>query len=438
MRECGTAVDKLKRCFIAILFSMVSSTVICLLSLLYIRYIYGRGIIDFTFKKATIPLLFEFQYFARYLKMLVTGVWDEVNDNVLFTYMIVFIFLVILSLFMSTLYHILVKKTKTGQTVIVKINSLLGIVSLLAGVVATYITKRYIYGIADLPDGVYIPVESVNGSLLLYGAKTAIGHYAALISHEYGIVYAAYPTVMLVMIAAAYFIMKKKYSDEYVLQMVLSSSIAIILGFGIFGTLVATRYLAVQILVLGMIAVYYLGKIDFEWVRLADWIKKVIVPVMLVFYIFEMTLYLPVFSCFAPLWIIRGQKFKDSFEMGITKIGESYTWGEELAIVGKMIEKTVGSSGDVTILTDYGGMWLSNPGYKIMRLKMIDNNDIPWDEDTYFIFTKFTMFRCGIPPFIIEVEPYKRIEYNSETTVWIYNAEQLVDYRDINWSDYGK
>lgn len=146
----------------------------------------------------------------------------------------------------------------------------------------------------------------------------------------------------------------------------------------------------------------------------------------------ELIVYEPNIKIFAPTWCFRSAEWKRTVRLGHWEAGEAMSWGEELALAGEKINKIVESKGipyrDVTIYSSYGQIWLKNPGYVLKSTGEI-NKDTEFDETTYFIWTKKSLFRMlDLPPFLEEVEPIDTVEYKGEICSWIYEGDQLKNY----------
>ena len=113
---------------------------------------------------------------------------------------------------------------------------------------------------------------------------------------------------------------------------------------------------------------------------------------------------------------------------------KSFYGARTLRFVGGGIDRIVKEEGlyepdEITILSNYGAGWPSNPGYNLYFLDRYEG-EICFDDKTYFIFNKFKLYRADVPDFIHEVDPVYTVNFKGEIGTWVYRADQLSDYKE--------
>lgn len=53
-------------------------------------------------------------------------------------------------------------------------------------------------------------------------------------------------------------------------------------------------------------------------------------------------------------------------------------------------------------------------------------------QNMYFVFVKFKLYRSAIPEYIYDEEPIYVVKIRGENVAWIYNAEQIQPYLEID------
>ena len=411
----------------AIFLLTVLSSAVCAANLFYLRVLYGKGIIDFSVGTVLFPLFFMARTFMGHGGVIV---FDDMSfyDAGAWKYLLLTVLGILILTCMIYFFRSFLCKRIGKQKVISSMNGYIGIVFLTLSLAAPFALTRYIYPFVDFPQGVYIPKPVYNGTTYFYGAKTFIGHTIMDCIYAGGVVLANMPTVMLITLFMALVIMVKKYEEEYLLQLIFLMGTCILPVFTIAGQPAVPRYFGFTIMVYGLVSMYYMAKLDYgKW-------KPVVLKIMCgmagALYVFELCMYLPLYACFSPIWLIRSNDFKDTIRQGRWAAGEAMTWGEEMAVAGNIIANNVADKNmnvsDVAVVTNYCTGWYKNPGFKILNEESVkENPDLVEDKEVYYVFVKFALYHDEIPDFIYEVEPVGIVTFNGEKTAWIYTANQL-------------
>ena len=267
-----------------------------------------------------------------------------------------------------------------------------------------------------------------------YGAYSFIGHKLFQIIYAFATVVCNLPTCMLILFLIYIFAAFKGKNRDYVYQYVIVSSILVIAILACMDQPSDPRYFGVPILLMCLSVFITLHNIYIVSCSKKKIKRGIITGMTGVFMCWsaELILYEPNIKIFAPTWCFRSAEWKRTVRLGSWEAGEAMSWGEELALAGEKINKIVESKGlspkDVTIYSSYGQIWLKNPGYKLKSTGEI-NKDTEFDDTTYFIWTKKSLFRMlELPPFLEKVEPIDTVEYKGEICSWIYEGDQLKNY----------
>lgn len=408
---------------------------ICFLNQLYLRILFGKGIVDFSLGTILFPLFFMVRAF--FLRDITVNFEDTgyYNNGAIGWLFMTVAAIVILTFVICILYDFLMIKIKGKYKIFAIINFLGCVITVFSGIMAVFLLTRSVYPFKNFPDGIYVPGASMSGTMFFYGAKTVLTHIICEIAYANGVIIANIPSVFLLILFVAFGVMVFKCGQEYILQLCLAFATLLISVFTLAGQPAVPRYFSVTILLYSLVAVYYCSELDFtdarlQKIKLRIFAGKAMCGAALLIYIIELYLYLPVYSCFAPLWLIRSGNFKDTIRQGEWAAGEAMTWGEEIAIAGNIIEEHATAKGlspeDIIIISNYGSVWFGNPGFDIRYIRNItEDTDIPLDETTYFVWTKFALYRDEISDFIYDTEPVEVVKYNGEKAVWIYTADQI-------------
>lgn len=425
---------KIKNLIIADLTVIISSYVICWFSLIYIRLLQGQGIVDINIGAALFPLFIMVKFFLSYgpINNEEIGAYDNIAlPCIMFLIVAIIAFALIIECFRK-LYD---KYHKNRLLRIFCTSVLLCIVS--GAITACFIVARQQYPFIDIPDGIYVPNASMNGTTCFYDVKTAFGYYLASAFYALATCIANMPTTYMVVfvLACAIFIgMKKVRDDEYGLFLTGVFGLVLPILYVWSGTPATPRYFGVSILLMQILSIYILGKYvetnRLNGIKCVRWGIKIGAMVCYVLILVEMCLYTPNYTSFAPIWLYRSNEFKTSVRQGEKAVGESMMWGEDLAIAGNEIRDLLGKDVDYsqyTIYYSYGREWIKNPGFNIKSMRRgLDN--LSWTENDYYIFTKFRIYRKEIPEFIFDLEPDITVSNNGEIAVWIYRGDRIREY----------
>ena len=148
------------------------------------------------------------------------------------------------------------------------------------------------------------------------------------------------------------------------------------------------------------------------------------------FLFFELSLYSPNFNSFSPMWLRHSAKINETPKQGEEHTGLPVMRGENVWMSAITIDSHYRRHGmldrEYNLYTDYMHFYLGKRNANTLRLA--DLTEEHFKEDSWFSYTRSTVYRAPIPPFISEVEPFFRIKFNGMTAMWIYRGDQLVDY----------
>lgn len=423
------------KAFMLIPILMICSAGICILSFLYIRLLSGNLTTDINIGAMLFPMFYMIRVFAgkREMVFLDLGYYD--HDFL--PYMLLEMILIVITAALFCLLAFLNEKIKTKTCSFISLTTAaLGFTVVLSGMAGAYLLKRYGYPYIEYPEGIYQPGKLFNAVAYFYGAKTLIGHTIMNIIFANAVVVTAFPTAALIIFIIALFLQIRHKQNSFFLHSLFIIAFLLIPMFTLAGMPAQPRYFGVSILLIMLCSVYCVASFCKELFvknrnRLA--IGKSLVVCAIVVYGIEMLMNLPIYNCFSPIWLVRSKTFKETVRQGEWDVAEAMTCGEDLALAGKMIQDHVEEKGiepdHVTIVSNYGAGWFTNPGYHVEAYqKWLNQPDKVCDENTYLVFAKVMLFRSDIPEFITDVEPLYRVKIKGETTAWIYNGDQLAGY----------
>ncbi len=427
--------------FIAIL----ASVGICYLSLVYIRLLECKGIVDINIGASIFPLFYMVKMFFGFSAIN----WEDINyyDSFAVPYLLVVVAAIIAFSFILELgrkLYLKVNRQKNFRRIVTGL-----VLTLFVGtIIASFVVVRSQYPFVEIPSDIYLPKASMNGTTYFYNTKTALGYWLCTVFYGFATVVTNWPTMYLLMIFfAIYCVVKNERGNgvfevevSYVQEREQKKDGSASEGYFLFLTGVLTlllpilyvlagdpavpRYFGVSILLIPIIALYIITKS----ISFGNSLKAIAVAYAIV--VFEMFLYSPNYSCFAPLWLYRSSEWKQSVRQGEWATSETMMWGEDLAIAGNRVMDMIGQQedyGKYTLFYDYGVGWIKNPGFNIVNMHQgIDS--LSFTEHDYYIFTKFRIYRSPEPDFFSIIEPIDTVEYNGEIAVWIYRGDTIKDY----------
>lgn len=414
---------------------MLCSSGICILNFLYIRFLSGNWGVDMHIGAMLFPMFYMARVFAGKGEFIVEdpGYYDAG--------FLLYLFLAVLLIAVTTVLFLILdecnQKIRTKRASLLSyLTTILGFVFIFTGIAGAYLIKRQIFPFVDYPPGVYQPPTTGNEVSYFYGAKTSFGHTVINIMFANASLTANIPTAALAVLIIALILLLKHKRGVFLLQSLFLIAFLFIPLFTLFGQPADARYFGVTTLLIMMCSVYYVTSFFGELLEQEPKyiaFGKSLAVCLIAAYGIEMLINLPIYNCFSPIWLIRSESFRETVRQGEWDAGEAMTWGEELALAGKIIQKEIAQKeiapNEITIITDYGWNWYTNPGCHIeVYSRWLQNPDKICDSNTYFVFVKFRLYRSEIPEFITDVEPLYKVKIKGETTAWIYNGEQLAAY----------
>lgn len=369
--------------------------------------------------------------FTNLFAIIFEGVAAESSQHAILYVLLLYLVVLMISLLFFWLYTFI--KENHNVLNILNIFCILGlIVVLIAGIYGTFFVPQRI-GPWDKVDAGEYSSKTVWGEYH-YNANSWLGHKAMQIIYAFATLVCNFPTSISILLLMYIILFFRKKINESIYQIVLGASIAVIIIFACMNQPSAPRYFGVPILLLCLSswgAIYNSYILDCNGYMC----KKIITITsgMILLWIIELILYIPNISFFSPLWCYHSKEWGKNVRLGQWYAGEAMSWGEELAIAGRKIDEMVKQGGmdaeNITIFSNYGLVWLKNPGYIVKRVSEIDDT-VSFDDTIYFVLTKKALFRMEeLPPFLYEVEPLMVSEYKGEITTWIYSGTQLENYR---------
>lgn len=414
---------------------MICSAGICILNFLYIRFLSGNITVDIHIGAMLFPIVYMVRVFTGKPELVASDL--SYYDNDFFCYILIEMLLIGITAALFFLLDFLNKriKTKTGSFVS-RATAVFGFIFVLSGITGAYLIRRHVYPFVSYPEGIYQPGKLANQVSYFYGAKTAIGHTIINIIFANAVVITNISTIALIIFMIALLLLLRIKSNSLFLPSLFLIAFVLVPLFTLSGMPACARYYGVSILLIMLCSVYYVSSFCnevFTQNRNHLAISKSLVVCVVVAYSVEMLMNLPVYNCFSPIWLLRSKTFKETVRQGEWDAAEAISWGEELALAGKMIQDHVEEKeiepDNVTVISNYGIGWYTNPGYHIEYYdNWLKQTDRVCDSNTYFVFAKSMLYRSNVPGYITDVEPLYKVKIKSETTAWIYNGDQLAEW----------
>ncbi len=298
----------------------------------------------------------------------------------------------------------------------------------IGGAIGTYFVPLWLAPWKPLQWWEYQSKDSLNNLIFHYGASTYIGNLLHKFCFMSGMIINSIPTsITIIIVASSIVLFKNKLGNEDKPILLSYLSALMLLFFYVIGgtPLNSARYFGFSIILTSMLGCVFLVK----YISINNYTKY---PCIILFtlYLIEMVIYTPNIMAFSPVWVVHNDNYKKSIRVGEWHAGEIIFWGEDVAIGGNMICDYLYDKGkkeedfsQYTIYSDYGSLWNDNPGFKI------NTDEIVFNDHTFFILNKVWLFRKEVPSFIYEIEPIMTISYRGEIGAWIYQGDQLLDYR---------
>lgn len=349
---------------------------------------------------------------------------------------------------------------------------------LITSVVGAYFIPVMSKSFIPINPGYYEPTKMAATQIYHYGAKTALGHNLYAILNHYGVIVTSLPTtIFLIMCILNIVIWRGKSSwRNMFIKLLLPGCLLLPVIFAIGGQPQGARYygVVINLVVISSIVILYLSITSFK-VRSAEinddnftaqsvnnkrvfsivnklkGIKKYIqkstkvriqlnnilvyrfclagVIVAVLFIFFELSQYYPNVICFSPTWLVRSSSLNAYPEQGVWHAGETMCWGEDYTYASRTINKYYNENG----MADKKYNIYSNYGYRSygeINAKLCNLDENSFTEDTWISLSRFSLYRKPLPNFLLEVEPFFKIEFRGMTAVYIYRGDQLYEYKD--------
>lgn len=415
--------------WLAILYELESiliSVFICLLSLVYIRLIEEQGLVDMSVGVVLFPIYFMFSMFIKY-----DGIhYDDFAyyDNMVFEFLPVVVIAIIVFSFLLTVGWKAWNRVCNSKWFI-PLSAGFVLTFFFISIISCFTVIRGVYPFTEIPEGYYVPGESMNGTTYFYNASTRWGYLLCVAFYSFSVVLTNLPSVILAAAIIACVLAfgrsgRVRNDEEYIIYLIGVLTVFLPVGYSLAGDPAVPRYFGVSVTFIPLLSIYtiYRYMSDFEKIKAAE-------PAMYLLFIAEMLIYIPNYTTFAPVWLYRSPEWKQSVRQGEWATAEAMMWGEDLAIAGTKIEDMLGSDTDYeryTIYGNYGSVWLQNPGF-IIKSMLNDADTLSFTEYDYYVFTKFKVYRSPEPDFLYEIEPDATIKYNGEIAAWIYRGDRIAD-----------
>jgi len=307
------------------------------------------------------------------------------------------------------------------------------VVGQIVGIIGAYRIPVEIHPWFPIQDWEYQAKDSLNGLVFHYRASTYIGHLIYKTCFMSGVIITNLPTAVTALMVFSEIMLfknrtKLEEKDKPIL-LVYVAALILLFMYVLSGTpLHVPRYFAFSlfwIVIIGAtFAIKYMDysvKMKFAW------------AIFVGLYLVEMVIYTPNIMPFSPLWLVHNEKYNNTVRTGEWHAGEVFFWGEDLALGGNLIEnylldinKEINDYTAYHIYSDYGSVWIDNPGF-VINSKITDES---FDDHSFYIFSKTRLFRNTVPDFIYDIDPIMTISYKGEIGAWIYSGEQLLEYKD--------
>ena len=370
----------------------------------------------------------------RNIQVVELGYYD---DKVVKCLLILILFICFGTIVLCIFDSISRKMEKNSGCILSAIVSVVGVLFVTMGILGIFFLSRNIYPFAEISDGFFQPSQSNNQVTHFFGAKTHIGHVFFSVVYANAVVLSSFPTVLLILFIYTIIfnhsrINRKVSENNSLLELALITSIVVIPFFSLWGMFAVSRYYGFSIIMIGLYTISITSKtIQLTYADISKMIKGFFAGAILLFWV-ELGFNFPLYSCYRPFWIIRGQEYLNEVRTGKWEAAEAMTWGEELALSGAWIEDYCNQNGlsimNTRIVCDYGREWYTNPGFELVPYSNWCEDGCKCDNNTFLVFAKFQRYRHTVPNFFRDVKALETIRINGEATAWIYNSTQLNDY----------
>ncbi len=431
----GTVYGKIKNALVYAASIMVSALLFGYLNLEYIHVVLAKGQI---YEKI------GFGHIAFSFVNLLTILLEESGGAARVTpYAGLYILLLALAiaaaaLLLALLYAYISRKIPRGGVQRKAFGRLMLVVPALmvcGGIYSTYFIPQMMEPYERLKDGERF--ADVIWGVYHYGAFTLLGHKAAQILYAFATVVCNLPSATLLLFAVFIIVLWKEQEMELFYPVVICGCVAVVAILACMNQPSDARYFGVPIYLmsLGTFSVFF-NRMLAPCGESKKNISLIFAGILggAVLSLAELAAYMPNVKIFAPVWYCHSKEWKQTVRLGHWDAGEAMSWGEELALAGRKIKGLAEESGmepgEITIYSNYGQIWLKNPGFTI-RSVSDQNLDMRFDDTTYVVLTKKRLFRTmELPDFLDKVEPVDVVAYRGEICSWIYKGSQLIDFKD--------
>lgn len=355
---------------------------------------------------------------------------DAYSKDAIWYVFILYILLVVCTLTLEFMMRLSEKHKISANIALNHVQKNCLVFGIVGGVICTYIFSCRISPYLAIRPDYYMSTDEFDGWTYHFGARTFIGHFIAKLCYMCATIICNYPSAILFMLVISVCLAIKHGNDDRMTICNLSyiSGIVLLILYVIAGLPSDARYysFSILIIVLGSIYTCYLY---YNGTKL----KNIFGLSLIILWILEMFTYAPNIKAFSPIWVIHDKSFNESVRKGEWYAGEVMFWGENVALAGHKIRKIVDlddeiSYSDVTIYSDYGNIWIENPGFSIRDLGTYDGSG--FDKKTFIVLNKFALFRNDIPSFLESVTPVETVSFKGEIGAWIYRGDQLEGYEE--------
>jgi len=321
-------------------------------------------------------------------------------------------------------YAYLSKNKNSMTTLLLKIDGALLLLLSIGGVIGAYCVPAKLYPYVQIEEGAYVAKASFDDLVYTYGAKTAFGHLCGKFIYQWATIVSNYPVAMLLILVVIGILLLIRQHDESLLicSLFLSAALGLLVLYAIASLPSEAKYDSYPILVISLMGIYLFYYYSSDFLS-----KKHVLTLGYLLYIIEMLCYVPNVKSFSPIWLWHDQQYNKTIRTGEMYAGETMFWGEHVAIAGNVIRELEKgeNADDIVIYSNYGFTWPNNPGYTIEFVGWKEPSDLRFDDNAYYLLSKFALFRGEIPQYIYDVEPLYTIEYKGEIGAWLYRGDQL-------------
>lgn len=320
--------------------------------------------------------------------------------------------------------------------VLSRANTLLLVLMLGTAIALAPSTQIYHDPPIDVPAGYYEPHTEFNERVEHYEARTLVGHTLEHIRVAYVYYVADVPTALWLLFAAgliAALATGRQWQTPPTIELLIAAAILFPLGYGALQlphpVPASSRYMNIG---LSLLAVMLLVKSVAGLTALRPALKTIITGVFCVLFVAETIPFWPVYGSFRPIWFNLDEARAQTVQNGVSDPLWG-GWGEELMLVGRVIEAECQREGggdassdhpwasqpceEIDVYPAFPGRWPGSKG--LIELKVVGYDDLDFAPTDYYIINR-TIVEIWQQRFPEGVEPVLTLDYRGFPYAWVF------------------